>query len=185
MTPENSQANSGNSQAKNSQDRQALGILAETVSVTLGMSNIVTREGRRAYESGRTVDLFTAKAAFNALPGWQRQQIGDAVEERAWQFVRIARASQRDWRDLADREKTIIFPRLPNGIRPRDAAATATSRPAAPRAANPAAPQGSGTQGNGQYGSSQPTSFKSVGPQTPLKPAPKNPVPGLPPRRPS
>ena len=54
MTPENSQANSGNSQAKNSQDRQALGILAETVSVTLGMSNIVTREVRRAYESGRT-----------------------------------------------------------------------------------------------------------------------------------
>lgn len=167
MTSENSQAK--NSQAKSSQDRQALGILAETVSVTLGMSNIVTREVRRAYESGRTVDLFTAKAAFNALPGWQRQQIGDAAEERAWQFVRVARASQRDWRDLADREKTIIFPRLPNGIRPKEA------NPAVARTSSPSIPQGS----------SQTTSFKSVGPQTPLKTAPKTPAPGLPPRRPA
>ena len=136
MTSENSQAGNnqaGNSQPRNGQDRQALGILAETVSVTLGMSNIVTREVRRAYESGRTVDLFTAKAAFNALPGWQRQQIGDAAEERAWHFQRIARASQRDWRELADREKTIIFPRLPNGIRPREAA-PAAARPTAPAA---------------------------------------------------
>lgn len=158
---------SENSRTESGQDRQALGILAETVSVTLGMSNIVTREVRRAYESGRTVDLFTAKAAFNALPGWQRQQIGDAAEERAWQFLRVARASQRDWRDLADREKTIIFPRLPNGIRPKDAV----------RAANPAIP----------HGNSQTTSFKSAGPQTPLKTAPKTPaapVAGLPPRRP-
>lgn len=173
MTSENSQA--GNSQAKNSQDRQALGILAETVSVTLGMSNIVTREVRRAYESGRTVDLFTAKAAFNALPGWQRQQIGDAAEERAWQFVRVARASQRDWRDLADREKTIIFPRLPNGIRPKEAV----------RASNPVLPQGNGPHGTGPHGTGQTTSFKSVGPQTPLKTAPKTPVAGLPPRRPA
>jgi len=173
MTSENSQA--GISQAKNSQDRQALGILAETVSVTLGMSNIVTREVRRAYESGRTVDLFTAKAAFNALPGWQRQQIGDAAGERAWQFVRVARASQRDWRDLADREKTIIFPRLPNGIRPKETA----------RVSTPTVPQGNGPQGNGPHGNGQTTSFKSVGPQTPLKAAPKTPAAGLPPRRPA
>lgn len=151
-----------NSQAENSQKRQALGILAETVSVTLGMSNIVTREVRRAYESGRTVDLFTAKAAFNALPGWQRQQIGDAAEERAWQFLRIARASQRDWRDLADREKTIIFPRLPNGIRPKDAG----------RAAGPAVPPGASAPRNNAGGNGQITSFKSAGPQTPLKAAP-------------
>ena len=167
-----------NSQAENGQDRQALGILAETVSVTLGMSNIVTREVRRAYESGRTVDLFTAKAAFNALPGWQRQQIGDAVEERAWQFLRVARASQRDWRDLADREKTILFPRLPNGIRPKDT----------PRATNPAIPHGNGTHINSAQGNGQTTSFKSVGPQTPLKAAPKTPAApaaGLPPRRPA
>lgn len=176
MNSENSQAGNnqpGNSQARNGQDRQALGILAETVSVTLGMSNIVTREVRRAYESGRTVDLFTAKAAFNALPGWQRQQIGDAAEERAWHFQRIARASQRDWRELADREKTIIFPRLPNGIRPREGA------PAAPRPAAPAVPPVVPSA------SSQTNSFKSAGPQTPLKAAPKTPTPGLPPRRPA
>ncbi|MFN3460489.1 MAG: hypothetical protein ACK4ZN_05710 [Oceanibaculum sp.] len=179
MTSENSQAGNnqaGNSQPRNGQDRQALGILAETVSVTLGMSNIVTREVRRAYESGRTVDLFTAKAAFNALPGWQRQQIGDAAEERAWHFQRIARASQRDWRELADRDKTIIFPRLPNGIRPREAA---------PAAARPTAPAASAVPPAIPSASSQTNSFKSVGPQTPLKAAPKTPAPGLPPRRPA
>ncbi|EKE76828.1 hypothetical protein [Oceanibaculum indicum] len=171
MTSDNSQTGSSqakDSQARSGQDRQALGILAETVSVTLGMSNIVTREVRRAYESGRTVDLFTAKAAFNALPGWQRQQIGDAAEERAWHFQRVARASHRDWRELADREKTIIFPRLPNGIRPRE---SATARPTAAPSVPPA--------------SNQTTSFKSVGPQTPLKAAPKPPTSGMPPRRPA
>lgn len=110
-------------------DQHALEILADTVSVTLGRSNIVTREVRRAYESGRPVDFFTAKAAFNALPGWQRQQIGDAAQERAWTTRRVAsRPTGRDWRDLGDRDKTILFPVIPRGVHPANAAATKHSQ---------------------------------------------------------
>ncbi|KZD03350.1 hypothetical protein [Oceanibaculum pacificum] len=116
------------------QERRALEILVDTVSVTLGRSNIVTREVRRAFESGRPVDFFTAKAAFNALPSWQRQQIGDAAAERAWTVRRLFRATSRDWRDIGDRDKTILFPVIPRGVQPNGAQA-AMARPAAARPA--------------------------------------------------
>ena len=59
-------------------DRQALGLLSETVTAELGPASVVAREVNRAYRSGRTADLRTASAAFDALPAWQRSRIGAA-----------------------------------------------------------------------------------------------------------
>jgi hypothetical protein len=53
-------------------DRQALGLLSETVTAELGPASVVAREVNRAYRSGRTADLRTASAAFDALPAMPR-----------------------------------------------------------------------------------------------------------------
>ena len=92
--------------------QEALGILADTVQVKLGRANIVAREVRRAYETGKSVDLFTAKAAFNALPGWQRREIDGAARERALLVVQQRRSTSRDWRSLGGgrRQGDVIFP---------------------------------------------------------------------------
>lgn len=86
-------------------DRRALGILSDTVSEKLGPSDKVTREIRRAYTSGKQIDRFMARAAFDALPGWQRGDIGSAAEHLAHAIVREALhgrpfETERDWRDM-------------------------------------------------------------------------------------
>src|SRR3546814_11092750 len=50
-------------------DRQALGLLSETVTAELGPASVVAREVSRAHRSGRQPDLRAARAAFAALPG--------------------------------------------------------------------------------------------------------------------
>lgn len=86
-------------------DRRALGILSDTVAEKLGPSDKVTREIRRAYTSGKQIDRFMARAAFDALPGWQRSDIGSAAEYLAQAIVREALEgapfeTERDWRDM-------------------------------------------------------------------------------------
>lgn len=86
-------------------DRRALGILSDTVAEKLGPSDKVTREIRRAYTSGKQIDRFMARAAFDALPGWQRGDIGSAAEHIAHAIVREALEgrpfeTERDWRDM-------------------------------------------------------------------------------------
>ncbi|GAB4173002.1 MAG: hypothetical protein OHK0024_09560 [Thalassobaculales bacterium] len=103
-------------------ERRALGILSDTVNQQLGQANLVAREVRRAYQTGKAVDMFTARAAFNALPGWQRRQIDEAAQERAAVTARTqrqvaqARDTARDWRQMEsraeNRENTVVFPRL-------------------------------------------------------------------------
>jgi len=95
-------------------EQEALGILADTVQVKLGRANIVAREVRRAYETGKSVDLFTAKAAFNALPGWQRREIDGAARERAHLVIQQRRSTARDWAGLAGARGRgdVVFPRF-------------------------------------------------------------------------
>lgn len=86
-------------------DRRALGILSDTVAERLGPSDKVTREIRRAYTSGKQIDRFMARAAFDALPGWQRADIGEAATRMAREIVqKVLRealvGTARDWRDL-------------------------------------------------------------------------------------
>ncbi|WP_028467562.1 hypothetical protein [Nisaea denitrificans] len=87
-------------------DRKALGILSDTISEKLGPSDKVTREIRRAYTSGKQIDRFMARAAFDALPDWQRSDIGSAAENLAHAIIReelgevAPFGTERDWRDM-------------------------------------------------------------------------------------
>ena len=82
-------------------DRRALGILSDTVNEQLGPSDVVSREVRRAYTSGKDIDWDRAGSVFNDLPGWQRNMIGFAANDRARDVVRLRLgATGRDWRDL-------------------------------------------------------------------------------------
>jgi hypothetical protein len=77
---------------------RALGILSETIGAALGGAHDVARAVRRARDSGRKVDFFSARTAFNGLPSWQRRIIGVAAQVRAREA--IVRRSARDWREL-------------------------------------------------------------------------------------
>lgn len=82
-------------------NRRALGILSDTVNEQLGPSDLVSREVKRAYISGKLVDQDRAGSVFNSLPGWQRNMIGYAANDRARDVVRLRLGSTgRDWRDL-------------------------------------------------------------------------------------
>ncbi|MDF1792371.1 MAG: hypothetical protein P1U88_10705 [Thalassobaculaceae bacterium] len=112
-------------------DRRALGVLSETVSAELGAGSIVAREVNRAFRSGRSADLRTASAAFDALPSWQRSSIGDDASRRARRLrakpaeprrtpVReIDRDTARDWRDLRDGQDRVVIPSPPRFLKPR------------------------------------------------------------------
>ncbi|SDF76046.1 MULTISPECIES: hypothetical protein [Thalassobaculum] len=112
-------------------DRRALGVLSETVNAELGAGSIVAREVNRAYRSGRSADLRTASAAFDALPSWQRSSIGDDASRRARRMrakpaeprrtpVReSARDSARDWQDLREAQDRVVIPSPPRFLKPR------------------------------------------------------------------
>ncbi|MDE0810004.1 MAG: hypothetical protein OSB69_11850 [Alphaproteobacteria bacterium] len=83
-------------------DRRALGILSETVNEQLGPSDVVAREVHRAFTSGKEIDRVRAGSVFNDLPGWQRNMIGFATNDRARDVVRLRLGSTgRDWCDFA------------------------------------------------------------------------------------
>jgi len=101
-------------------DRQALGVLSETVTAELGPASIVAREVNRAYRSGRKADLRTASAAFDALPGWQRARIdGDALRRAKRMKTRMLQGTARDWRDLPGGDERITIPSPPRFLRPK------------------------------------------------------------------
>ena len=87
-------------------DRKALRILSDAVSDKLGPSDTVTREIRRAHTSGKQIDRFMARAAFDALPGPRRREIGSAAENLAHVAIREdirglpPFSTERDWRDM-------------------------------------------------------------------------------------
>lgn len=82
-------------------DRRALGILSDTVNEQLGPSDLVTREVHRAFTSGKEIDRVRAGSVFNDLPGWQRNMISFATNDRARDVVRLRlEATGRDWCDL-------------------------------------------------------------------------------------
>jgi hypothetical protein len=84
-----------------SADRRALGILSDTVAAELGASNKVSKEIRRAYTSGRQIDRFMARAAFDALPGDERSKISRKAIVQAQQTAEPDfMATARDWRDM-------------------------------------------------------------------------------------
>ncbi|MBO6561595.1 MULTISPECIES: hypothetical protein [Nisaea] len=100
-------------------DRRALGILSDTVAEKLGPSDKVTREIRRAYTSGKQIDRFMARAAFDALPGWQRTDIGSAAEHLAHAIIREALQgepfqTERDWRDMESPQRRVRTARKPD-----------------------------------------------------------------------
>jgi len=87
-------------------DRRALGILSDTVSEQLGPTDVVSKEVRRAYTSGKVIDRDRAGSVFNSLPGWQRNMIGYAANDRAKDVVRLRLGSTgRDWRDLENKPR--------------------------------------------------------------------------------
>ena len=112
-------------------DRRALGVLSETVNAELGAGSIVAREVNRAYRSGRSADLRTASAAFDALPSWQRSSIGDdasrrarrlrakPVEPRRTPVRETVRDSARDWQDLREAQDRVVIPSPPRFLKPR------------------------------------------------------------------
>lgn len=101
-------------------DRQALGVLSETVTAELGPASIVAREVNRAYRSGRESDMRTASAAFDALPGWQRSRIGGDAARRAKRMkARLLRGTARDWRELPGGDDRIMIPAPPRFLRPK------------------------------------------------------------------
>ncbi|MEP2181985.1 hypothetical protein, partial [Roseibium sp.] len=56
--------------------------------------------------SGKQIDRFMARAAFDALPDWQRSDIGSAAEHLAHAIIReelgegAPFGTERDWRDM-------------------------------------------------------------------------------------
>ena len=101
-------------------DRQALGLLSETVTAELGPASVVAREVNRAYKSGRQADLRTASAAFDALPGWQRDRIGGDAARRARRLkARLLQGTARDWRELPGGDERITIPTPPRFLRPK------------------------------------------------------------------
>ena len=72
----------------NKTDRKALRILSDAVSRKLGPSDKVTREIQRAQTSGKQIDRFMARAAFDALPGPRRSEIGSTAENLAHAIIR-------------------------------------------------------------------------------------------------
>lgn len=115
------QASNGASMIEiDTRDRQALGLLSETVTAELGPASVVAREVNRAYRSGRKADLRTASAAFDALPGWQRSRIGGDATRRAKRLkARLLQGTARDWRDLPGGEERITIPSPPRFLRPK------------------------------------------------------------------
>ncbi|GHD63951.1 hypothetical protein GCM10017083_54930 [Thalassobaculum fulvum] len=115
------QASDGASMTEiDARDRQALGLLSETVTAELGPASVVAREVNRAYRSGRQADLRTASAAFDALPGWQRSRIGGDAARRAKRLKsRLLQGTARDWRDLPGGEERITIPSPPRFLRPK------------------------------------------------------------------
>ncbi|MCR9070908.1 MAG: hypothetical protein NXI18_04245 [Alphaproteobacteria bacterium] len=113
------------------QDRRALGVLSEVVNAELGAGSIVAREVNRAFRSGRSADLRTASAAFDALPPWQRSSIGDSADHRARRYraqtveqrrtpVREnVRDTARDWQDLRETQDRVVIPAPPRFLKPR------------------------------------------------------------------
>ena len=100
-----------------SNDRKALGILSETVTAEFGPGATVSREIRRAFTSGREIDRFTARAAFDALPAPDRGRIASKANrlanayaqsqeapktERPWMGPRgvNVKGTSRDWSDM-------------------------------------------------------------------------------------
>lgn len=82
-------------------DRRALGILSETLNAELGVRTLVSREVRRAFVSGRSVDMFSASKVFNNLPGKERRRIGNVANDRAFRIVRSGiKNTERDWKDI-------------------------------------------------------------------------------------
>ncbi len=82
-------------------DRRALGILSDTIIEHLGASDSVSKEVERAYKSGKITDQERATSVFNSLPGWQRNMIGYAADNRAREIVSLKTfTSERDWRYL-------------------------------------------------------------------------------------
>lgn len=112
-------------------DRRALGVLSETVNAELGAGSIVAREVNRAFRSGRSADLRTASAAFDALPSWQRSSIGDdasrrarrmrakPVEPRRTPVRETVRDTARDWGDLREGQDRVVIPSPPRFLKPR------------------------------------------------------------------
>ena len=87
-------------------DRKALRILTDAVSEKLGPADKVTRELQRAHTSGKQIDRFMAGAAFDALPGPHRSEIGSVAENlahtvnreeiRGWDPF----STERNWREM-------------------------------------------------------------------------------------
>ena len=91
-----------------STDRRVLGILSDTVNEQLGPADVVSREVHRACTSGKAIDRDRASSVFNNLPGWQRNMIGFAANDRAHDVVRLRLGSTgRDWRDLGAKARNL------------------------------------------------------------------------------
>ena len=63
--------------------RKTMAILSESVSDVLGPADVVAQEVHRAAGSADEEDYRAAEAAFDALPGDQRIDIGDRATQRA------------------------------------------------------------------------------------------------------
>ncbi len=83
-----------------SNDRKALGILSETVTAEFGPGATVSKEIRRAFTSGREIDRFTARAAFDALQGAERGRIANKANRLATAYVQTQQPpkTEKPWK---------------------------------------------------------------------------------------
>ena len=101
-------------------DRRALFILSSAMNKQLGVSNLVSREVNRAFQSGHLRDRHRAGVLFDSLPRWKRIEVQRQADEQAHKLVeKNKKTTARKWDDVPNgsRENELtkkIPPRLPS-----------------------------------------------------------------------
>ncbi|MBH67072.1 MAG: hypothetical protein CMM58_01845 [Rhodospirillaceae bacterium] len=79
-------------------DRRALGILSRAMNKQLGVSNLVSREVSRAFETGKLKDKNRAGLLFDSLPGWQKIEVQREADDQAYILMEQKKSNTgREW----------------------------------------------------------------------------------------
>ena len=92
-------------------DRRALGILSRAMNKQLGVSNLVSREVTRAFETGKLKDKNRAGLLFDSLPGWQKIEVHREADDQAYILMeQKKRNTAREWNIATPNEKKSVVP---------------------------------------------------------------------------
>ena len=101
-------------------DRRALFIFSSAMNKQLGVSNLVSREVDRAFQSGELRDRHRAGILFDSLPRWQRIEVQREADDQAHKLMeKDKKTTARKWEDRSNKSREHELtkktpPRLPS-----------------------------------------------------------------------